>query len=124
MFLRKNLLGFVILLIVAISVPSCSHILPEETKEVKLEKKRDELVKAKENAVHDPVEDQVVQFIYKNCGEQESLREESKDCNAEKEKNLKRLREKRQKANDHVEEIRREIKELEQSGSANKNSSK
>jgi hypothetical protein len=123
MFLRKNLLGFVILLIVAISASSCSY----ESKEVKLEKKRDELVKAKAEAESWRQMDHTnsLDFSYRMCLSKKADREEDpKKCEENKETTLRANQIVQQFRDDKVNEIRREIKELEQDGSANKNLSK
>jgi cell division protein FtsL len=123
MFIRKNLLGFAILLIVAISVSSCSY----ESKEVKLEKKRDELVKAKAEAEWWRQSDHKssLDFSYRLCLSEKAEREEDpKKCEENKETSLKANQIYQQNRDDKVNEIRREIKELEQDGSANKNLSK
>ncbi len=128
MFRRRNLLGFVVLLILTISVSSCSRVPSEETKESKLEKMRDELVAAKNEADkrhHDNRRDvRLIEDVYKACLQQESLREEPRGCDKDKQDALDVQRRWLQAADDRINEIRREIKEFEQSGSANKNSSK
>jgi Na+-transporting NADH:ubiquinone oxidoreductase subunit NqrC len=121
MFCGKNLLVFVVLLIVAISVSGCSYLLPEETKEVKLEKKRDELVEAKLEAEKWRKTDYIAlaDFNYRVCLDTAAFREEReeepKECKEKKELLLKASRMTRQNADDKVDEIRRAIQELEQS---------
>jgi tryptophanyl-tRNA synthetase len=125
MFPRRNLLGFVVLLILTISVSTCSRVSLEETKESKLKKKRDELVATKSEA--DKRRDnyrrdvKLVEDIYKACLQEESLREELKGCDKDRQGSLDVHRRWVQVADDRINEIRREIKELEQSGSANEN---
>jgi hypothetical protein len=125
MLCRANSLISVILLIVVISVSSCTPV-PPETKESKLKKKRDELVELKKEAdVNSPVISKLsAEYLYKGCLEEKSLREEPRNCDEEKQKSLETSRKIAQEADDRINEIRREIKELEQSGSTNENLSK
>jgi TPP-dependent pyruvate/acetoin dehydrogenase alpha subunit len=119
MFCRKKLLSLVALLIVAISVSSCK---PEETKESKLEKKRDELVKSKAEAEEWRQMDHIgsADDSYRSCLKKAALREEDpKKCGETKESLLKASRLYQQNADDRINKIRREIKELEQSEPTN-----
>ncbi len=122
---RKNSLISVILLIVVISVSSCTPV-PPETKESKLKKMRDELVELKKEAEKNNrvVSQLTAEIIYKNCLGEKSLREEPRDCDKEKQESLETSRKSLKAADDRTNEKRREIKELEQSGSTNENSSK
>ncbi len=123
---RKKLLSLVTLLIVAISVSSCISVSPEETKESKLKEKRDKLVEWKEEAQdrRRQIFKDMTEYAYNRCLREKSLREEPRDCDKEKQESLELYRRSIQVADDRVNEIRREIKELEQSGSTNENSSK
>jgi hypothetical protein len=125
MLCKTNSLISVILLIVVISVSSCTPV-PPETKESKLKRKRDELVEWKKEADERrrPIHWDVIESAYSGCLTEQSLREESKNCDKQKQEQLESNRRYIQIANDRINEIRREIKELEQSESTNENSSK
>jgi hypothetical protein len=66
----------------------------------------------------------MAKLFYERCLEQKSSREEPRDCDGEKQSSLETTRKAKQAAEDRISEIRREIKELEQSGSTNENLSK
>jgi hypothetical protein len=123
---KKNSLVSVVLLIVIISVSGCIPPPPEETKESKLKKKRDDLVSWKKTADdrRRPMFEDMIEARYKGCLREQSLREEPKDCDKEKQVDLERNRSSIRMADDRINEIRREVKELEQSASTNENLSK
>jgi predicted Fe-S protein YdhL (DUF1289 family) len=125
MLCKTNSLISVILLIVVISVSSCTPV-PPETKESKLKRKRDELVEWKGEAEdrRRPIFQQMYESSYQSCLREQSLREEPKNCDKDKQELLEIRRVIIKAADDRIDEIRREIKELEQSESTNENSSK
>jgi hypothetical protein len=125
MLCRANSLISVILLIVVTSVSSCTPI-PPETKESKLKKMRDELVELKKEAElrRTALPDRYYESVYQDCLREKSLREEPRDCDKEKQESLEGRRQIFERADNRTNEKRREIKELEQSGSTNENSSK
>ncbi len=120
MFGGRNLLAFVVLFLVGTFLPACiPPAVPIETKESKLKKKRDELVEWKGEASNrravSPVRTQLAKSSYEECRREELLREEPKDCEKKRQKFLEGQFEFEKAADDRIDKIRREIKELEQS---------
>jgi hypothetical protein len=114
MFFGKCLLPFFVLLVLGSFLSGCSST--PETKESKLENKRDELVTAKGEV--DRIENldfRVIEPLYNSCLAEKSVREDSRDCEKKKLESLESYRKSRQIALDRVARIRREIQELEQS---------
>jgi hypothetical protein len=110
-----NLIVFILVLLV-MGFSACSAPAPQ-TKESKLKAKRDELVKWKEEVKKrdEPMSLQAIDILYNACRREEAEREESKDCGKQKEESLNGYYANLREAYDHINEIKREIKELEQS---------
>ncbi len=120
MFCGRNLLVFVVLLLVGTSLSACiPPAVRIETKESKLKKKRDELVEWKEMAsnrrAESPIRSQLAKSGYEECRREELLREEPKDCEKKRREFLEGQFRNEKAADDRINEIRREIQELEQS---------